>query len=280
MPKTMRTIEIWTEELPPNWCWEPDNYLGGTPEFVVNTAECLAKLGYEVRVLYDGKPFEQKDVSYLPRDFYQAEDILLACNSIPGELAAFNIYWTNWAHQTQEEMMDFDVRVVLSKFQQESFGKDSVVIGHACWPKQFEDGWFSKKPFCLYSSSPDRGGEFLKEIWPDVKEATGYELICTYDKNISEFRMTQLYCDAKFWLHPCQGTELFCIAAQKAIAAGCIPFYVPDQALGETVQVGIQTTLRNFKEGLIYAIKNPPRMEKVKQKDWMDVTKELAGIIK
>lgn len=275
----MRTIEIWTEELPSGWLWEPDNYLGGTPEFVVNTAECLLTLGYDVKVYYDGKPTEHNGVTYLPRDFYQAEDILIACNSIPSILAGFNIYWTNWAHQTQDEAMVFDERVVLSKFQQEHFGKDSVVIGHACWPADFAGGEKEDR-LCLYSSSPDRGGRFLAEIWPEVETATGAKLIMTYNKGISDKDMQELYKRSQWWLHPCQGTELFCISAQKAMAAGCIPFFIPNGALGETIPWGVQTNLRNFKEDLIYFLQKPPPVQRIKQKDWLDVTKELAGIIK
>ncbi len=265
-------IEIWTETLPEGFRWSPDNYLGGTPEFYIETATLLAKKD-DVVVYYDGEATEYKGVTYLPREYYQAQDIVLSCNEKPPHLGKKNIYWTNKVGQKSEDYQEFDHRITLSKYHQSIFG-ESVIIGHGIHPDQFEGIHNKVNKQCLYSSSPDRGGEFLKSILPEV-EKTGAKLICTYDKSISEQEMIELYKSSQFWLHPCQGVELFCISALKAQASGCIPIIIPNMALADTVQWGIKTDLEHYKDELIKAIISPPSVKQVKLPTWHEQTDKL-----
>lgn len=270
-------ISIWTETLPEGWWWTPTNYLGGTPEFVVETAKSLSR-NDDVAVYYDGPSMQYGEVYYLPRTKYKPTERVLSCNERPPEMGESNVYWTNKMGQKDTDYMDFDERITLSKYHQSLFGPHSVIIGHACWPKEFISNLKEEK-LCLYSSSPDRGLDFLESIWPEVEE-TGARLISTYDKNISESEMTELYKKAQFWLHPGQGVELFCISAYKAMAAGCIPIVVPNMALDETVKYGVKTTLANYKRDLIRAIENPPEVPTVKLDDWDDVTNKIEKLFK
>jgi glycosyltransferase involved in cell wall biosynthesis len=268
-----RSLEIWTEVLPDGWLWSPDNYVGGTHEFVVNTAKC-AKFE-NVLVYYDGPAGEYDGVFYLPRSAYKGNDVVLVCNSIPEKLGKYNIYWSNWYGEKEEDYQQFDERIVQSPFHQDCFGHEtSRMVPLSCWPDNFKKAK-KKKGQCLYSSSPDRGGEFLKKIWPEVSRETGAELIMTYTTDISEEEMIELYKSSEFWLHPCEGVELFCVAAAKAQCAGCIPVVVPNMALETTVKYGIRTTMENYKEDLIKAIKNPPQPDKVDFGSWQTVTDEL-----
>jgi len=260
-------ITIYTEKLPPEFQWTPTKYLGGTPEFYIETAQELSKR-HEVTVYYDGEAMEHKGVYYLPRELYEPQDVVLACNDKPPYLGKKNIYWTNKVGQKSQEYKEFDHRITLSKYHQSIFG-DSVIIGHGINPEQF-DGSKKIKGQCLYSSSPDRGGEFLKSIFP-IPNA---KLVCTYDKSISEEEMIKLYNESEFWLHPCQGVELFCISALKAQAAGCYPVVIPNMALAETVVFGTKTTLENYRDDLISAIKSHPKV-KYKSPTWEEQTKKI-----
>jgi hypothetical protein len=271
-------IEIWTEVLPKGWEWSPDNFVGGTHEFVVNTAICSLKYD-DVIVYYDGRPTEFCGVYYLPRSEFRGNDIVLACNHKPPVMGGYNIAWCNWFDKKDSDYKEFDERIVQSPYHKSIFGENSRLVPLSLWPEQFKNPVKVKKQ-CLYSSSPDRGGKFLKEIWPEVEERTGAKLITTYKASISEKEMIDLYKSSQFWLHPCQGIELFCVAAAKAQVAGCIPVVVPNMALETTVKYGVKTTLENYKEDLIKAIENPPQVKDVDFGTWQTVTDELFKNIK
>jgi hypothetical protein len=88
-----RLVEIWTEVLPPAWRWSPEDYLGGTHEFIVNTAKHCRN---EVIVYYDGLAGLYDGIYYLPRSQYKGSDVVLACNSKPPKLGKYNIVWCDW----------------------------------------------------------------------------------------------------------------------------------------------------------------------------------------
>jgi glycosyltransferase involved in cell wall biosynthesis len=266
-----RKGEIYTEELPVSWRWTPDNYLGGTPEMAINVAKSLED---NVIVYYDGDALEHDGVYYLPRSLYKGNDIVLAINSRPQKLGNYNIIWFSWNNVKDINYLDFNERIVLSPYHQSIFGSNSRVVPLTCNPDDFQSVQKIKKQ-CLYSSSPDRGGHFLKSIWNEVEAATGAKLICTYEGNHSEEDMKKLYKESEFWLHPGQGVELFCISAVKAQVAGCIPVVVPNMALETTVKYGVKTTIENYKNDLINAILNPPKVETVDFGNWDVITKEI-----
>jgi len=168
--------------------------------------------------------------------------------------------------------MEYDHRITISNYHKSIFG-DSDVIGHGIYPELYKKG--KKENICLYSSSPDRGGKFIDE---KMINDMGYKLIKTYKKDISEIEMIDLYRKAKFWLHPCQGVELFCIAGVKAQASGCIPVVVPNMALKETIKWGIKTDFEHYNEELSKALKNPPRAEGYDPPTWLEVTKKIESL--
>jgi len=266
-------IEIYTEELPSGWEWSPHMYVGGTPEFAVEVAESAKKLT-EVIVYYDGCACQWNGINYLPRKYFMGKDIVLACNSVPPRLGKYSILWTALYGKKDFEYLNFDERIVLSPYHQSLFGDKSRIVPLSCHSERFKGGE-KVKGHCLYSSSPDRGGEFLKSIWEEVARATGAKLIHTYKASISEKDMVELYKSSEFWLHPCQGIELFCISAVKAQCAGCIPVVVPNMALETTVKYGVKTTLENYKDDLIKAILNPPKAEAVDFGSWDLVTRDI-----
>jgi len=287
-----KMIEIWTESLPQDYWWLPNDYIGGTPEYVVNTARELKSLGHDVIVYYDNTPTELDGVFYLPRNQYQGNDIVLACNEKPPKLGKRNIYWTSKYGQTDEMFKEFDERIVLSKYHQSLFGKNSKVIPLACNSKDLKPE--KKEFFALYSSSPDRGLDFLLKMWPEIYETTRLRLKTSYGASggqtkvsgvdflgkLPESEMNSLYRKAKFWLHPAQGIELFCISGRKAQTAGCIPVVIPNMALDETILFGVRTDDENFKKDLLETIKYPPFVPKMEFLGWCGVTMMLDNVIK
>lgn len=266
-------IEIYTEKLPPRFHWTPNDWLGGTPEFVINTAESAIKFD-DVRVYYDGKSCEKNGVAYLPRKYFTGSDIVLACNSTPPGKGRYALMWSNWYGKKDFEYLDYDERIVQSPYHQSVFGQNSRIVPPSVHKEQYENPK-KIKGLCLYSSSPDRGGMFLKGIWKRVEKETGARILYTYNRNVSEAEMAEVYKNAEFWLHPCQGIELFCISAAKAQVAGCIPVVVPNMALDTTVKYGVRTTIEKYEEDLISAIKNPPPIGSVDFGSWDSVTRDL-----
>lgn len=269
----MNTLEIWTEELPPSWVWDPEHPLGGTTEFYINLAKAMAH-DVEVIVYYDGPAKFIDRVYYLPRSRFIGEEVIVSCNSKAPRKGKYNIAWTSWVHAREADYADFDERIVLSKYHQSIFGQNSRIVPLSCDPSALRGG-VKTRGQCLYSSSPDRGLDFIKSIWPEVAAKTGATLISTYDKNISEEKMCELYKASEFWLHPGQGVELFCISAAKAQVAGCIPVVVPTMALDETVKYGVKTTLERYKDDLIAAITHPPVCQQVDFGTWKTVAEDL-----
>lgn len=273
--KIDRTLEIYDEELPSTWIWNPDRYVGGTHEFVFNIAKYASEMFSEVVVYYDGKPGKYGGVYYMPRSQYSGTDVVLACNSIPSKLGKFNIAWLSWSNAKDSDYIGFDDRIVISKYHQSLFGNNSRVVGLGVDYKDFADPVKKIEGQCLFSSSPDRGKSFLLSIWDRVKMETGAKLITTYDTDISEKEMIDNYKKSQFWLHPGLGIELFCLSAVKAQMAGCIPVYVPHMALDETVKYGVETSLDRFSDDLIQAIKFPPPVKPTYFPTWYTVAKEI-----
>jgi len=280
--------------------WSPlDPFVGGTEETVIQTAETLVKLGYKVIVYYDQSTLELNGVTYKNRKEYPCNypEVLIAFKAIPKVLAKRNIYITNDINDRAEHLPYFDWIVGISEWHLDYLlGRTpkTVVIPPACWVNRFETTAPKVPLSCLYSSSPDRGLEFLLSIWENVHKRTGAKLYVTYGAKVapipgvtflgklSEPEMEKLYKISKYWLHPCQGVELFCISGYKAMCAKCIPIYIPNMALSETIKYGFKCTPENFEETVINVIKNDLKPEIPKDlhfKDWMDVTKELVILI-
>lgn len=254
MHKTLPHIAIWTEELPPAFHWHPDTYLGGTPEFAVETAKALAKIGHEVTVYYDGVPYEVDDVTFLPRSYWLSKpEIVLHCNGEAPSYGTKNLYWTSLYNDKAEDHPNMDTCFTLSRFHKGLFGA-SVVLPLGVYPEELLQDK-PKENIAIYTSAPDRGGQIIKEKQQEIEKETGWKLIFTYNQDYSNKEMNEIYKRAKIWTHPCTGVELFCQAAHKAQVAGCYPVYCPEMALKETVVYGKKTIPEYFVEDLIQEMK-------------------------
>jgi len=288
-------------------------FLGGSEEYVVETANELAKRNYEVVVYLNidqsGSYGDHNGVKYLPHSAYtentEKRNILIAFKAVPSLLGKRNIYVTNDVNDRAENFKEFDHVVGISNWHVDNLlgkGEGVKVIPLACHHERYISSPSDKIPkLCLYSSSPDRGLNILLNIWGDVYAKTGAELMVTYGGKftqtipgvkflgfLSESEMESLYKKAQFWVHPCTGIELFCVSGYKAQIAGCIPVVIPTMALSETVKFGVKTTVQNYKEDLIRTIENPPEIpNEYKQivlgrnlayETWSDVTDQLEDL--
>jgi hypothetical protein len=286
-------VLIDTEVLPPEYHWDPRGYRRGTEEFYVETAAALLKLGFtEVVVRYDGPLLEHNGVAYIPRSGVEvgvAPDAYLACNqgsgTIPHPAAADrNVYWTNkYGLRAADVQPGWDATVVISEYHRSifmagcPFADEPQVIGHGT---DLVYDRRPKAPICIYTSAPDRGLSFLREIWPEVERMTGYKLVVA-DGSMTNEEMSELYQSAQYWLHPGLGIELFCISALKAQAAHCIPVVVPHMALDETVKFGVKASLWQYRDALIAALGNPLVVPAdYKAPTWLEATAPLAALLR
>ena len=136
-------------------------------------------------------------------------------------------------------------------------------------------GKIQRDPYkCVYASSPDRGLDILLDQWKLIKEKVKdahlhifYGFTQTYDKlhanrahmlaykervmkliketpgviyhgKVGHAELHEHFMSAGLWLYPTHFTEISCITAMKAQAAGMVPVTMTLGALDETVQHG------------------------------------------
>jgi len=124
---------------------------------------------------------------------------------------------------------------------------------------------------CLYASSPDRGLDFLRSIWPEILEAhPDATLVVTYSKDNrkSNQEMIDLYHQSDILAYPCLGGERYCIAAIKAQMYGTIPCVIPTMALQDTVQYGHKALKKDYVSGMIHMLDDTEAREALR-KDMM-----------
>lgn len=277
-------LAIYTEPLPPQFHWNPLAPWRGTEEFYVETAAALAASGHYVDVFYDGPAVSVGGVWYLPRASYRAGyDAVLSCNVAPPGILppTRHVYWTNLWKDCHDRHLWADEQVVISAFHRTAYEDPTGayrthVVGHGVDAARYAGG--TKEPIALYSSSMDRGGYWLVDNW--ARFGTGLELVCTAG-NKTDAEMVDLYKRAKVWLHPGLGVELFCIAALKAQAAGCLCVYSPTMALPETIRPGhVALPLLRWRSDLAATLnKTEAPAVPVDLPSWGEVTSKLERIL-
>lgn len=170
-------------------------------------------------------------------------------------------------------------------------------------------GILPRDPYkCVYASSPDRGLDVLLELWPKIKSEVPdahchifYGFTETYDKlhanrdrmieykermlklmreldgihyhgkvNHAELHMHMM--SSGLWLYPTHFTEISCITAMKAQAAGAVPVTMTVAALDETVQHGYKISFpiadtrsrTAFSNMTIDLLKDHPKQERIR----------------
>jgi hypothetical protein len=265
--------------------WKPtDARLGGTEESVVRWSEELTKQGHEVTI-YDNDT----------RDSYNGGgDVCINVKSSDIPPKEPTLYLTNETNAT-----DLDLSAYKGVIWPSEWARDNIPVNN---PNTFilPHGYDSESIYpdvkilkqCFYASSPDRGLDTLLEAWPKIHEAhpdatllvtygvSGIDLpgvICLGDAD--EDTMNEVYRTSEFWLHPCNGGELFGITGIKAQVAGCWPVIIPTMALEETVKYGTFTTKENFAEDTIKALSKTHVIPEHHYPDWKETALMLERII-
>lgn len=181
---------------------------------------------------------------------------------------------------TPTRLEKIDKIFVLSKYHRSLYphiqDEKIMLSANGLLPKQFDDIDESKRNLkkCMYVSAPNRGLLTLLELWPKIREKEPYAELYwaygweTYDIMMKTNPSARAYKDACLklmgqpgvhdlgrigheelaehmktsgvWLYPTSFTEIFCISAIKAQAAGMVPVTTNVAALDETVQYGVK----------------------------------------
>ncbi len=305
------TVAIWTGYAIGDW--HPSDIvqrgLGGSETAAVRLAEELAAMGFQV-TLYG--QFEQEGLygDVILRDFRQVDwtepvDALLIFRQAWMLDQRPTAGWVGlWLEDlpglegiTQARMRNLDRICCVSHWHKQATEEHYPFLagmkspqGHdlvAACRNGVNLAWFDgtghdeapeREQRVVYSSSPDRGGDILLEVWPQIRERVpDAELILTYSRwydlcaaaytertghlkmlelvdqpgvqrvpgGLGQMALANLMRSSLVWTHPAWYTdgdqqfhETSCISAMEAQAAGCVVVASNWGALTETVQHG------------------------------------------
>jgi glycosyltransferase involved in cell wall biosynthesis len=297
-----------TEELPPNFKWDPINPVRGTEKFYVRTAEEAVRLGRKVRVVYDGPTVEKNGVLYANRSQHDpacpnAEEVWLmnprSNLDVIGGPAPVRV-WTNFYFDNPKHYYDwldnlgivYDDLVVISSFARSLLptGLHARIVPHGIdhnfWRHDL-NGEPDRSPdrprLVAFTSSPDRGLSTLQRMWRDldIEATTGYQLVTShYAGSLSDQAVRKLLAAADFWVHPGIGNELFSLAAVEAQAMGCTPIVVPSGGLAQTVRHGYRLPREDFEQGLLAILSGEAVLSGINGRhipSWAKATEVLLG---
>lgn len=278
------------------WC-PSQTMLSGTEESIVEWAKFIQKY-HTVTVYHNGEHGIFDDVLYMDREQFEPGDVTL---SIKSPVKAPNTwYLTNETNASELDLLEYEGVIIPSKWAFDNLGIQHPrvrILPHGYNSAEIYPGKKIKNQ-CLYASSPDRGLANLIEIWPKVVEKVpDATLIVTYGGEIDlpnvmcigevdNKVMNELYRTSDFWLHPCNGGELFCMTGIKAQVAQAIPAVYPVMALRETVRHGIKTTPTEYVKRLVDTMKSEEKKKDIRYKlrlenypDWEQSGSMLMDII-
>jgi len=278
--------------------WSPNSLkkgIGGSEEAVIYLSEELTKLGWKVTVFADpaDERGEYNGVTYVPYYFFNPNDkfnILIGWRSV----GFFDTEWPSrrnylWLHDIQvpqeytQTRLDRLVKIfTLSKWHRQNIpdveDEKIMITNNGINVKHFEEldtKNIVRDPHkCIWTSSYDRGLEFLLKMWPEVlsevPDATleifyGWNLFesfyrsnpermawkdkidklmkqkgITHHGRVGQEEVLEWTFKSGIWAYPTWFGEINCITAQKCQAAGAVPVTCDYAALGETVQYGIK----------------------------------------
>lgn len=263
--------------------WSPnDEFLAGTEESIREWAWRTKEMGFDVEVYYNGQPDEYRGVHFFPYEAYMPGDVEVNIKYAEFEHADPSRVWylTNEMDiaQKTEALKEFAGVILPSKWAMDNlhYHGETKIVPHG-YDKDliYPEKKISKQ--CVYASSPDRGLDELLRLWPEVvrRDPEAF-LIVTYAAiditvpnvlflgQVDDATMSTIYNTSDFWLHTCNGGELFCMAAIKAQVALAIPVYYPVMALTETVRRGIRTTSGDFVNDLVSVMNNKTLQQQIR----------------
>ena len=307
-------MNIVTEHLPPRFHWDPTAPVRGTEKFYVETAKWLAHLtGERFKVYGDylptntwaGSPPDR--VHFVPRKHeFDGHFEGLVCN--PRTKLSFHerLIWTNLAFDTVEQVTEWadacwdgapeastSPIVCISEYQAETYRQCPAianrvfVVGHGVDPTIFHREGRTGGKQVLFTSSPDRGWDYLQDLWyeADLETQTGYALQ-TLDysgHSVTNRQVADALRGSDFWVHPGRGVELFCISAIEAQACGATPIVVPNGGLAETVRFGYRFPTEDFGQGLAAVLAGEAALRGIDRRSsgvptWAAVTERILHL--
>ena len=295
--------------------WEASDYdkglLNGSEEMVVEFSRELANRGHDVTV------FSSLDIGYYIDGYFSKKNIVtyqnlksLVNHPHEGILIAFKnplaLYLSGFS---QKYLWTADSNKLNSRLMQMCDGLYGISLWHENELKELNYGYHlishiepgvnlseeSNKikripKQCLYASSPDRGLDFLLEIWPEIKKVhPDATLITTYSKTNrrTNKEMNKLYQQSDILAYPCSGQERYCITAIKAQMYGTIPCVIPHMALQDTVQFGEKCLKEEYLATIISLLGDEDRKRNIREdmvrsvqfNTWSDVVTRWEEII-
>jgi tetratricopeptide (TPR) repeat protein len=137
-------------------------------------------------------------------------------------------------------------------------------------PKATLNVYYGRESYdAVHKGNPER----MK--WMDDMQAKAKELDGVTDHGkVSQAKIVREGFKSGIWAYPCPFPEIYCITAIKSQASGAVPVASNYAALDETIQFGHKQSLGEFskedleqyKESLIWWLKNPKEQEKVRPK--------------
>jgi len=322
------TPKIWSDNSIVFWCssafedWGPDSLktgTGGSEEAIIQLAPRLAKMGFDVTVFNNCPKEETRDgVKWVRFEKFNPRDI-------------FNVLFS-WRQNTfvqdkvaSKKFLDVhDVPTTLELFSDEHtkgvklFVKSDyhrslfphlpddrfVIIPNGIDSKQFKNE--KTKDNLVWTSSYDRGLEYLLEMWPYVREnvpdatldvAYGWNLFDVSPRGgteegqqwkekmvklldqdgvkehgrLNSEEVAKLYNKADVWAYPTDFPEIDCITATKAMAAGCVPIttdyaVMKERNQGIIVEGSIHDNKDKFANKLVSLLNDEKKKEQIRSK--------------
>ena len=291
-----KTIVIHTSsELEIINCWKPseDTRISGSEYMAMNLGKEFLKLGYRVFII---GTFEDKEnntnyegiyegIEYIDYKYFSEFALKYVIDYLIISRFTENlVYYSNikkvylWIHDTlpfvthnskfiQYHKEKFKGIIAISEWQKNNTvkkhnipEKNIFVSRNAIYIERFLNKNIIKTPYrFIYSSSPDRGLNYLIQIIPKIKEkypeTTLHLFVNKYlidndtlnaiekledyvylNPRVSQDQLAIEFLKSDIWLYPTNFQESYCITALEAMAAKCLVVTVKNAALEEVVE--------------------------------------------
>lgn len=322
------TPKIWPTNSIVFWCstafeeWGPDSLTtgtGGSEEAIIQLAPRLVKLGWDVTVYNNCPKEETRDgvkwvrfERFNPRDIF---NILVSWRNncfLDPKVATqkyIDVHDVPNPQMFPEKTLKDVKLLVKSDYHRSRFTHLSddkfVIIPNGIETKHFGNTTKIKNNL-VWTSSYDRGLEFLLDMWPDIREAVpdatldvayGFNLFdesprgntdegkqwkahmlalldqpgITHHGRLNSQAVAKLYNQADVWAYPTDFPEIDCITATKAMAAGCVPIttdyaVMKERNQGIMLSGSIHDTKDTFKQELIALLQDEAKKQAIREK--------------
>lgn len=298
--------------------WGPDSLIngcGGSEEAVINLTKRWAAMGWDVTVFNncpqemtrDGVKWKRFE-TFNPRDVF---NILIGWRNNPylePKVAAkkfVDIHDVPSLKYFPEESLKDVTLMVKSDFHRSLFpdlsDKNFAIINNGIDMEQFQDLPEKMRNNFVWTSSYDRGLEYLLEMWPEILKtdpnatidvAYGWNLFdvsprgrteegkqwkrkmlglmdqqgVTHHGRLSNQEVAQLYRKADIWAYPTDFPEIDCITATKAMAAKCVPITTDFAVMKERNQGILVEDRKDFLPQLLELMTNENKKAEIRAK--------------